>query len=142
MDPHPAVVTPLDEHMGLDIARSLGRRGIPVYGIDLEPEAAARTSKYCKLVVCPDPEKSEQDYVQFLVDWGKTLGRKAVLYPVSDDLALLCSRERQRLKPYYEFVMPDHTTMVKLGTKAGLAAAAHQCNIPAPRTIAPQDSCE
>ncbi len=142
METTPAVVTPLDEHMGLDIARSLGQRGIPVYGIDMEPEAAARTSKYCKLVVCPDPEKSEQDYVQFLVDWGKTLAGKAVLYPVSDDTALLCSRERQRLQPYYEFVMPDHATMVKLGTKAGLLAAAQECNIPAPQTIAPRDSCE
>ena len=115
MEITPAVVTPLDEHMGLDIARSLGQRGIPVYGIDLEPEAAGRTSKYCKLVICPDPKKSEQDYVQFLVDWGKALGCKAVLYPVSDDTALLCSRERHRLLPYYEFVMPDHATMVRAG---------------------------
>lgn len=135
MEPVPAVVTPLDEHMGLDIARSLGQRGIPVYGMDLEPEAAGRTSKYCRLVVCPDPVKSEQDYVQFLVDWGKTRKSKAVLYPVSDDTALLCSRERQRLQPFYEFVMPDHATMVGLGTKRGLAAAAQACGIPAPQTI-------
>jgi D-aspartate ligase len=142
METTPAVITPLDEHMGLDIARSLGRRGIPVYGIDLEPEAAGRTSKYCKLVVCPDPKNCEQDYVQFLADWGKTLGGKAVLYPVSDDTALLCSRERHRLLPYYEFVMPDHATMVKLGTKGGLAAAAQECHTPTPQTAVPVDSHE
>jgi hypothetical protein len=71
MEMNSAVVTPLDEHMGLDIARSLGRRGIPVYGIDPDPEAAGRVSKYCSLIVCPDPKKSENDYLQFLVDWGK-----------------------------------------------------------------------
>ena len=135
MEQIPAVVTPLDEHMGLDIARSLGKRGIPVYGIDPDPDAAGGKSRYCQLVVCPDPKESEQDYLQFLVDWGKKLGSKAVLYPVSDDMALLCSRERQILQAYYEYVMPDHSTMVKLSTKGGLATAAQECDIPAPQTI-------
>jgi len=35
--------------------------------------------------------------------------------------------------------MPDHETMVKLSTKRGLAAAAQECDIPAPQTIMPQD---
>lgn len=135
--PIPAVVTPLDEHAGIDIARSLGRRGIPVYGIDPDPRAVGGKSKYCQLVVCPDPKEAEGDYVQFLIDWGKKLGNKAVLYPLTDDMVLLCSRERQRLQPYYEFVMPDHATVVKLLTKAGLAAAAKECGIPTPQTIVP-----
>lgn len=142
MEQIPAVVTPLDEHMGLDIARSLGQRGIPVYGIDPDPHAVGGKSRYCQLVVCPGPKKSEGDYLQFLVDWGKKLGSKAVLYPVSDDTALLCSRERQILQAYYEYVMPDHPTMVKLSTKGGLATAAQECDIPAPQTIIPQDARE
>jgi D-aspartate ligase len=142
MEQIPAVVMPLDEHMGLDIARSLGRRGIPVYGIDPDPHAVGRRSKYCQLVVCPDPKAAEDDYLQFLVDWGKKLGSKAVLYPVSDEMALLCSRERQRLQTYYEYVMPDHSTMIKLSTKGGLAAVAQACEIPAPRTIIPHDARE
>lgn len=142
MEQIPAVVTPLDEHMGLDIARSLGKRGIAVYGIDPDPCAVGGKSKYCQLVVCPDPKESEQAYLQFLVDWGKKLGSKAVLYPLDDDMALLCSRERQILQAYYEYVMPDHSTMVKLSTKGGLAAAAQECDIPAPQTIMPQDAQE
>jgi D-aspartate ligase len=142
MEQIPAVVTPLDEHMGLDIARSLGRRDIPVYGIDPDPGAVGGKSRYCQLVVCPDPKESEEDYLQFLVDWGKKLGSKAVLYLVSDDMALLCSRERQILQAYYEYVMPDHPTMVKLSTKGGLAAAAQECDIPAPWTIIPHDAQE
>lgn len=141
-DKIPAVVTPLDEHMGLDIARALGRRGIPVYGLDPDPHAVGGQSRYCQLVACPDPKKSEDDYLQFLVDWGKTLKSKAVLYPLNDDMALLCSRERSRLQPYYEYVMPDHPTLVKLSTKGGLTAAAQACNIPAPQTIIPQNAQE
>ncbi len=128
--------------MGLDIARSLGRRGIPVYGIDPSPGAVGGKSKYCQLVVCPDPKESEQDYLQFLVEWGKKLGSKAVLYPVSDDVVLLCSRERQTLQAYYEYVMPDHSTVVKLSNKGELATVAQECDIPAPQTIIPHDGRE
>jgi len=138
----PAVVTPLDEHMGLDIARSLGRRRIPVYGIDPDPKAIGGKSKYCRLVVCPDPKEAGEDYIQFLVDWGKRLENRAVLYPLSDDVVLLCSRERQALQPYYEFVMPDHSTIVQLLTKEGLDAVARACGIPAPWTVIPKDERE
>ena len=139
MEQIPAVVTPLDEHMGLDIARSLGRRGIPVYGIDPDPNAVGGKSKYCQLVACPNPKDAKEDYLRFLIEWGKKLGSKAVLYPLSDDMVLLCSRERQRLQPYYEWVMPDHSTIVKLLTKAGLTAAAQECDVPTPQTIVPHD---
>ncbi len=135
----PAVVTPLDEHMGLDIARSLGRRHIPVYGVDWDPQAPGGKSKYCQLVLSPDPREREQEYVQCLIDWGKKQHTKSVLYPVSDDTALICSRERHQLEPFYEFVMPDHATMVMLSTKSGLAAAARDCEIPTAQTIVARD---
>ncbi len=138
----PAIVTPLDEHMGLDIARSLGRRGIPVYGLDPDPAAAGRKSKYCQLVVCPDPKKSEQEYLQFLLNWGKRLNQKAVLYPLSDDMALICAREREALTAYYDYVMPSYPTIVTLATKAGLAAAAEQCGIATPKTVRPHNAQE
>ena len=137
MEKNPAVVTPLDEHMGLDIARSLGNRGIPVYGIDPDPETAGRVSKYCKLVICPDPKNSEADFVQFLIDWGKTQRDKVVLFPISDETALICSRDRQKLEPYYEIVMPDHTVMERMASKGGLASTALEFSIPAPQTIIP-----
>ncbi len=142
MNKRPAVVTPLDEHMGLDIARSLGKRGIPVYGIDPDPKAVGKSSKYCKLVTCPNPKTAEQDYMRFLIEWGRQLGHKAVLYPLDDDAALLCSREHHELQAYYEHVTPDYETIVKLSTKAGLAATARQHEIPAPQTIIPRNTQE
>ncbi len=142
MDKNPAVVTPLDEHMGLDIARSLGRRGIPVYGIDPNPKAAGRASKYCELVVCPDHKIAEQDYIQFLVNWGKAQKKRTVLFPVSDETALICSRERRLLQPYFKFVMPDHATMVKIAAKGGLASVAEESGVPVPQTFVPTNAQE
>jgi predicted ATP-grasp superfamily ATP-dependent carboligase len=132
----PAVVTPLDVHMGLDIARSLGARGIPVYGIDSDPSAPGKYSKYARFLRCPDPAlDGGAAYIRFLVEFGKKLARRAVLFPLSDKHVLLCSKEREALSPFYEFVMPDHETVLALTTKNGLDSTARKFDIPAPRTI-------
>jgi predicted ATP-grasp superfamily ATP-dependent carboligase len=134
----PVVVTPLDNHMGVDIARSLGRRGIPVYGIDPDPTTPGRGSRYVKLVVSPDWRKSKEEFVQFMIDFGRKLLHKAVLFPLSDDDVLLVSENRERLSPYYEFVMSDHETILKLLTKSGLRQTAVEIGIPAPKTASPK----
>jgi predicted ATP-grasp superfamily ATP-dependent carboligase len=139
MEITPAVITPLDNHMGLDIARSLGQRGIPVYGIDPDPETAGRLSKYIKLVVSPDLKNSELEYINFLVEWGKSQVNPPVLFPVSDATSQLCSRERQKLLTHFKFVIPDHITLERLSSKQGLACAAAEFGIPAPQTITPLD---
>jgi D-aspartate ligase len=131
----PAVVTPLDEHMGLDIARSLGKRGIPVYGVDSDPKAPGRFSKYIRFVQGPDPHESETEYVQFLLDLGGRLGERAVLYPLSDRHVLIASRHRARLQEYFEFVMPAHQVMERLTTKDGLQAVAQETGILSPQTF-------
>ena len=134
METVPAVVTPLDEHMGLDIARSLGPRGIPVYGVDAHPDAVGRFSKYLDFVQSPNPERDEASYLQFLLDLGRRLG-SAVLYPLSDMHVLLCSRHRDVLGRYYKYVMPEHWTMERLTTKDGLRAAAQEVRMPTPTTM-------
>jgi len=134
MNAIPAVVTPLDEHMGLDIARSLAPRGIPVYGVDAHPDAVGRFSRHIQFVRSPNPERDPDSYLQFLVDLGKRLG-KAVLFPLSDMHVLLCSRHRDVLGRYYEYVMPDHETMERLTTKDGLRAVAREVDLPTPRTL-------
>jgi D-aspartate ligase len=131
----PAVVTPLDEHMGLDIARALGKRGIPVYGVDSDQSAPGRQSKYVRFVHGPDPHKGETEFVHFLRELGGQLGERAVLYPLSDRHVLIVSRHRAALQEFYEFVMPDHETMERLTTKDGLQAVALETGIRAPQTL-------
>lgn len=141
----PAVVTPLDEHMGLDIARSLGARGIPVYGVDSNPSAPGRYSKYIRFADCPDPSLEDgTPFIQFMIEFGQQLGSRAVLYPLSDKIILLCSRHREVLSTVYDYVMPDHETVLALTTKNGLDSIARKFNIPSSRTIfiQPEDDIE
>jgi D-aspartate ligase len=139
----PAVVTPLDDHMGLDIARSLAGHGVTVYGIDSDPHVPGRYSRACRFMLGPDPDgNGGAEYLQFLVDFGKRLTNKAVLFPLSDRHVLLCSRDRSALSDHYEFVMPEHDTLEKLTTKDGLQMLARQHAIPAPRTFFPRDASD
>ena len=132
----PAVIIPLDDHMGLDIARSLAKRGILVYAIDSNPRVAGKHSNSCRFVQCPIPEvDNEESYLGFLIDFGRKLDGRAVLYPLNDQLVLLCSRNRKELQEYYEFVMPDNDAVQKLTTKHGLYQVVREQSIPAPLTV-------
>lgn len=128
-----AVVIPADRPAALGIARSLGRRGISVYAVDSNPKAIGMYSRYVKPCPLPGAAGSDDNRLQFLIDLGKKLGDQAVLYPVSDDDVILCSRERNELHKYYQYVMPDHATIISLLTKDGLHQVASACNIPAPQ---------
>jgi predicted ATP-grasp superfamily ATP-dependent carboligase len=142
MNLHPAVITPFDYHMGVDIARSLGRRGIPVFGIDPDRRQPGRTTRFSHFNICPDPRKSKDAYVDYLINFGRRLEKKAVLFAVRDDEVMIISEARSQLKDYYEIVMPDHATVAKLLTKDGLRQAAVECGIPAPRTVYPHNEGE
>jgi D-aspartate ligase len=131
----PAVVCPLDDHMGLDIARSLSSHGVKVFAIDTVKRLPGAYSNACEFVFCPFSETTEEEaFIRFLVEFGKSLGTKAVLYPLSDRHVLLFSQYREALAPYYLYVMPPHETMVNLTTKDGLDSVSLKFSIPAPQT--------
>lgn len=142
MRPLPAVVIPADRTATLGIARSLGRRGISVYGIDVDPWAIGMASRYLRPCPLPNSDDSDDTRLQCLMDLGKKLGDKAVLFPVRDDDVLLCSRAREELARYYLYVMPDHATVENLLTKDGLDKVARGCQVQAPRTFQPRDEAE
>ena len=139
MNKIPAVVIPADRPAALGIARSLGRRGIQVYGVDSNPRAIGMVSRYLKACPLPNCDDSDENRLKFLVDLGKKLEDKAVLYPLRDDDVILCSRERSELQKYYLYVMPSHDTVMNLVTKDGLYHLGQTCEIPTPRIYIPND---
>jgi D-aspartate ligase len=132
----PAVLCPLDDHMGLDIARSLSAKGISVFGIDADSGVPGKYSNALTFVHCPySAEHREAEYIDFLVEFGQSLATEAVLYPLSDRHVLLFSQHRDRLAPYFRYVMPSHETMTELTTKNGLDSVCRRFSIPAPQTF-------
>ena len=133
----PAVITPLDQHMGLDIARSLHAHGIAVYGLDHDRHAAGRFSSACQWVECTDPLEDEAEFVRELAGFAQSLRCKPVLFALSDEHVRAISRNRDALKEYYQCVMPADEIVEALRSKAGLARVAAELHLPAPVTVFP-----
>lgn len=127
------VVIPADRPAPLAVARRLGRRGIPVYGVDVSPDAICMASRYLIPHPLPYADRCAANRLETLLKLGKELG-EAVLYPVSDDEVLLVSEHRKELGEYFRFVMPDHEIVTSLVTKDGLHRVSEQHHIPAPRS--------
>ena len=94
----PAVVLVCNRQVGLGIVRSLGRLGVPVYGVDDNRRAPAFFSRYCRGKAIWDLHgSSPEESVRFLVRLGRQLGRRSVLIPTSDIGAMFVADQADQL---------------------------------------------
>ena len=77
---------------GLGVARSLGRRGMPVRGFDSAPDLLGSFSRFCQHQACPDPVTNSGGLVDFLLDAAKREPAPPILFPTSDAFVLFLSR--------------------------------------------------
>jgi predicted ATP-grasp superfamily ATP-dependent carboligase len=135
----PAVVIGLGIN-GLGTVRSLGRAGIPVYGLTGGKGDPGEYSRYCEKVVCRDMS-SPDAMVESLVALGRRLPDKSVLFP-SGDLSLeIVSEHRDELAPFFHFPFPSRDTVRLVLHKGRFVRFAVEHKLPMARTFFP-DSIE
>jgi D-aspartate ligase len=100
----PAIIIGLDSLNGLQTARLLAARGVPVIGIAKDRRHPFARTRVCREVWQADT--AGEGFVQKLVAEGPRLGGPAVLVPCQDMGVLFCSRHRERLAPWYRMVLP------------------------------------
>jgi predicted ATP-grasp superfamily ATP-dependent carboligase len=87
----------------LAIMRTLGPLGVPLYGVDGNPDAPALRSKYCReSFIRHFDENRPGPYLDTLLAIGRRLG-KAILIPTSDELTQFMSDNAAVLREYYRF---------------------------------------
>jgi D-aspartate ligase len=128
----PPVVVAVMSYSGLAVARSLGRRGIKVYGLADSDNEIGMTSRYITPVVIPNLLSSENNTVDHLVGLAKKLDGPAVIFATGDAIVLPLSRQRDVLSRFYRFTIPDYNTAEKLVSKAGLSEIIADRNLPGP----------
>jgi D-aspartate ligase len=101
--PH-AIVIGLDSITGLQTARILTQRGVPVIAIAKDLGHFSCKTKVCKKILETDTDGEELIFT--LEKLGPTLKEKAVLFPCSDICVLVISRYRDRLQDWYHVVLP------------------------------------
>lgn len=123
---------------GLGAARSLGREGIPVVGVDYRPSTPGLSSRYCKPLLTPDPTRQAESTLGVLVEAGRKFSTRGVLFPTSDAYVLFVSRFREVLSRYFLFAIPSQQILECSVNKRKLYDLAETIGIPYPKTLYPQ----
>jgi D-aspartate ligase len=129
---NPAVILGADVS-ALNIARSLGRRGIAVFVVGGNRKDYAAASKYTTFVMCEDLN-DEDSVLTVLRDIAKTVSRKMALMATADLHVLHMSRNRDDLARDYCFVLPDEDTIETLMDKKKFALYASSYDFKVPAT--------
>jgi len=143
----PAVVLKLDanvmHHGGLGAIRTLGRLGVPVYGVHEGPLAPAASSRYLRgrWFWRPDPEDTER-LREGLLRLARQIGRPAVLIPTDDAGAIFLAEQSGCLRDWYHFPAPPPDLPRKLAGKYSLYQLCHELNVPCPQACVPTSAGE
>jgi D-aspartate ligase len=138
----PAVVLKFDpnvmHHGGLGAIRSLGRLGVPVYGVHEGPWAPAANSRYLqgRLFWQPNPDHSERIHAG-LMQLAQRIGRPSVLITTDDAGAIFLAEHGDSLRESFLFPAPPADLPRRLAGKYSMYQLCRELNVPSPQATVP-----
>ena len=114
----------------LSIIRSLGKKGIRIIAVNTAFGDYGAKSRYCQTKLCKS--LYGKSLIEILIEIGKSLNEKAVLFCTSDSSVLTVSSHRKDLEDYYYFLLPSHH-IIEILMKKNLFndfAVTHQFLVP------------
>lgn len=142
----PAVVLKFDpnvmHHGGLGVIRSLGRVGVPVYGVHEGPWAPAASSRYLAGRFFWQPSPADVDRVLTgLLRMAEQIGQPSVLIATDDAGAIFLAEHGRDLRPWFLFPDPPQDLPRRLAGKYSLFEVCRELGVSSPATVVP-DSLE
>jgi len=126
------------EHPGLGVARSLGRRGIPICVID-DQQSISAFSRYATRVARVKDLLDPQNAVQSVLEVGRKYDLKDwVLFPTRDETVAAFSRSREELSQFFKVTTADWETVKWAWDKKNTYDLAEKLGIPCPKTYQPE----
>ena len=129
----PAIVIGLDCITGLQTARILAGRGVPVIALARDRGHYACRTRVCQRLIAA--ETQGEGLVQALTALGPTLPEKGVLFPCTDLSVLAVSRHRGALAGWFHVALPAPAVVEMLADKLAFHAYAEERGFPVPRTL-------
>ncbi len=138
----PALVLEI-HHGSLGIARTLGRVGVDVHGVDRNVDDPAFRSKYFRGAHRWDlVEQPPEATVNFLLDVGRKLGNRALLIPTSDDTVQLVADHADALSETFVFARQSPDLIRRLKSKEENYHLAKDVGVPVPETQFPKSKAD
>jgi D-aspartate ligase len=134
----PVVVLAPGYH-GHNIARSLGRLGVSVYGIHADSLSPAARSRYWRGNVTLNTAKAApQESIDRLLQIGRTIGSRPILIPTDDSSCMFVADHADALKE--GFLFPDQPPGLprSLSSKERMYYLCKKHAIPTPETVFPR----
>ncbi len=123
---------------GLGAIRSLGRLGIPVIGLDSDPNMPGFKSRYCTAKLCPDPVWQPDRLAEFMLNEGRQLENPGIIFPAADAFVLFLSRYRDELSTYFHLALPSANILEAIVNKRLQYELAEKVGTPYPLTFYPE----
>jgi predicted ATP-grasp superfamily ATP-dependent carboligase len=127
----------LDSITGLQSARILARRGVPVIALSRDPEHYCCRTRVCKRII--EADTGSEEFIAVLQQLGPSLSHKAVLVPCSDMSVLLTARHKEGLQAWYHVDLPPADMVERLMDKVKFYRLAESHGLPVPKTFVLQD---
>jgi predicted ATP-grasp superfamily ATP-dependent carboligase len=127
-----AIIVGLDSLQGLQTARILAQRNVPVIAIAKDPKYHSCRTKVCKEIIFANTENEE--LIETLKNLGPKLSQKAVIFPCQDNNVLNVSRQRHKIEKWYHIALPPHDVVEMLMNKASFCTFAQRQGFAIPRT--------
>ncbi|HEY6328619.1 MAG TPA: carboxylate--amine ligase [Blastocatellia bacterium] len=121
---------------GLAVARSLSRQGVPVIGLDRDANGYGLHSRHVKVAGrCSYPLDDEGGFINLLLEIGRVLPARGVLFPCLDEWVFAVSRHRAELQEFYDLPFSDPDTINRILDKDLLYRKCEESGIPIPKTF-------
>ena len=131
---NPAIVLGLSAN-GLSVARSLGRKGIPVIGVDSSSCGPARFSRYVREFILALGTGSGEELLGALLSIGKRFSCRPVLLATADEYVSFVSANRNELVQRFDFLFSSPEIIESFLDKRKTSEFCETHNIPHPKTF-------
>jgi predicted ATP-grasp superfamily ATP-dependent carboligase len=131
-------------HGGVGLVRTLGRLGIDVFAVTEDAFTPAARSRYLReaLVWPTTAAEPPDELVDGLLDIGRRIGRRAVIYVTDEEAAILIAEHADRLRD--RFYLPEVPPGLprQLASKWGLAELCREHGVGTPPSASPRSHAE
>ncbi len=124
---------------GLIAIRSLGRKGVPVYGADFKQWEVGRFSKYCRYHKGLSQHQEGEALCQALIEFAEKLNAKPVLYLTKDDYIEMVYPHFQRLKEHFIFSTTVNGNADRFLNKKSFYTLCREHDVELPATYMPEN---
>ena len=129
------------QHSGVGIARSLGRVGVPVYGVCEDRFTPGGVSRYVRgRFLWRNDLISPGEFLAGMQEIANRIGRRSIVIPTDDRGAILLAEHAGALTDTFSFPAVPSNLPRTLASKKGLFGLCRDLGVPCPEAVFPETS--